>query len=411
MPVNDESPSSTSDSSLLDCSLQERALVNIDAHVFEVEKQHLEKTRIAPLIIEQSLKKDEVILKIDKFALTANNISYGVTGDLLGYWRFFPTQELSTAKALATSLLATNSLATSDWGRLPVMGYADVIASNSEQIKVGERVWGFMPMATHLKILAGRINETGFSDISPYREGLAPLYAAFERTSSNPFYAPENEDFEILLRGLFTTSWLVDDFMHDNQYFGASQYLITSASSKTSIALAFAIKQRGKQPAIGITSAANQQFVESLGCYQQVISYDEISRLNAEMPSILVDMAGSQTTLTAIHCHFTDQLRYSCRIGATHHNDMLPADLTTNNKLPGAMPTFFFAPAQLQKRSKDWGSRETMKQIGVSLLAYIEFCRSIITIEHTTDKSKIDAIYQRVLSGKADASIGQIVSL
>jgi hypothetical protein len=122
-------------------------------------------------------------------------------------------------------------------------------------------------------------------------------------------------------------------------------------------------------------------------------------------------MAGGKATLTAIHCHFTEQLRYSCRIGATHHNDMLPADISKNRGLPGAIPTFFFAPSQLKKRTKDWGSKETMKQIGYSLQGYIDFCRSVMSIEHTTDKNDIDAIYQRILSGTADASTGQIVSL
>jgi hypothetical protein len=374
-----------------DSSMQNKPLFDFEGHVFEVDKTDLQKTRITALNIKQSLIENEVILKVDKFALTANNISYAIAGDFLGYWRFFPAQD--------------------QWGRLPVIGFADVVASNSDQVKVGERVWGFMPMATHLKILAGRISDRGFSDISPHREGLAPLYAAFERVKSNPFYTTKNEDFEILLRGLLLTSWLVDDFMDDNQYFGASQYLITSASSKTSIALAFAVKKRGKHPAIGITSASNKQFVESLGCYDQVISYNEISNLNRDIPSILVDMAGSKTTLTAIHYHFTEQLRYSCRIGVTHHKDLLPAKLPENSGLPGAIPTIFFAPTQLKKRTNDWGRSETMEQIGISLLDYIKFCRSIMTIEHTTDKNDIDTIYQRVLSGQADASIGLIVSL
>lgn len=382
-------------------SKQDDSLLESEGYVFEVNKKHLESTRIATVNLQKPLAENEVILKVDKFALTANNISYGIAGDSLGYWRFFPTQEL----------LAENSEANSHWGRLPVMGFADVVASANSQIEVGERVWGFMPMATHVKILAGRIHNGGFSDISPYREGLAPLYSAFERVKSNPFYSARNEDFEILVRGLFTTSWLVDDYMDDNQYFGASQYLITSASSKTSIALAFSIKQRGKCPAIGITSANNMQFVESLGCYDHVISYDEVSSLNSDIPSIVVDMAGSKKTLTAIHCHFNEQLRYSCRIGATHHSEMLPADLTSANDLPGAVPTFFFAPTQLKKRVTDWGQNETMKQIGLSLLSYIEFCRTIVTIHHTTDKDELNAIYQEVLSGKADASIGQIVSL
>jgi hypothetical protein len=246
----------------------------------------------------------------------------------------------------------------------------------------------------------------GFSDVSAHREGLSPFYASFERIIHNPFYRAENEDFDILVRGLYTTSWLVDDFMADNQYFSASQYLITSASSKTSIALAFAIKERGELPSIGITSAANKLFVESLGCYQQVISYDEVSKIDGDVPSILVDMAGSQKTLTAIHKHFSEKLRYSCRVGVTHHEDQV-----VNDKLPGAKPIFFFAPTQLTKRTDEWGGRETMQQIGGSLLRYIEFCRSFMTVKHTKDKNQINTIYQAVLSGKADAAIGQVVSL
>jgi hypothetical protein len=373
-------------------------LLDFNGHVFEVNKTALDKTQITPLTIQQTLVENEVILKIDKFALTANNISYGITGEALGYWRFFPTSIQSKSSD-------------SEWGRLPVMGFATVISSNNDQIKLGEKVWGFLPMATHVKILAGKISDSGFSDVSPYREGLAPLYSAFERVKSNPFHSTKNEDFEMLVRGLFVTSWLVDDFMDDNQYFDASQYLITSASSKTSIALAFAVKKRGKLPCIGLTSSTNKAFVESLGCYDQVISYDEITNVNANIPSILVDMAGGKTTLTAIHCHFTAQLRYSCRIGATHHNDMLPADISKNNGLPGAVPTFFFAPTQLKKRTKEWGSNEMMKQIGYALLGYIDFCQSVMSIEYTTNSNDIDAIYQQILSGKADASTGQIVSL
>jgi hypothetical protein len=366
------------------------------AIAFEVAKNDLTNTRIVTVNLEEPLAENEVLLKVDKFALTANNISYGVAGDALGYWRFFPTSNETEQK---------------QWGRLPVMGFADVVSSNCESIEVGERVWGFMPMASHVKILAGRLSKTGFSDVSPYREGLAPLYSAFERVNTNPFYQAKNEDYDILLRGLFTTSWLVDDFMFDNNYFNAKQYLITSASSKTSIALAFAIQQRGERPAIGITSKANKDFVESLGCYQQVVSYDEISSLDASVASILVDMAGGKTTLSAIHHHFLQQLCYSCRIGATQHNDIDINDTLRFDNLPGAKPEFFFAPTQLKKRMVDWGAAETMTQMSRSLLSYIEFCRSIISIAHTTNVNQVESVYQQVLAGKADASVGQVISL
>lgn len=377
----------------------------IQAHVFEVEKTQLQNTRISSLNIKQTTVDNEVIFKVDKFALTANNITYGIAGNTLGYWRFFPTEDATN------NILEKNTLTEGLWGRLPVMGYAEVITSNCTQVSVGERVWGFMPMASHFKIIAGKISANGFSDISDHRAGLSPLYATFDRISTNPFYLQKNEDFEILVRGLFTTSWLIDDFMFDNQYFDAQQYLITSASSKTSIALAFAIKERRERSAIGITSATNKSFVEAIGCYDQVVSYEEIATLEASIASILVDMAGSQTALTAIHQHFNDQLRYSCRVGLTHHEDLISDNITDNNQLPGARPTFFFAPTQLQKRMAEWGSRETMAQISAALLRYIEFCRSIMTINHTTTTKEITLVYQSILSGTADASVGQVLSM
>ena len=364
--------------------------------VFEVTKSELHKTRLVPFNIDQALKENEVLLKVDKFALTANNISYGITGDILGYWQFFPTENLSEQ---------------TQWGRLPVMGFADVISSNCEHIKVGERVWGFLPMATHVKILAGRVSTSRFSDVSTCRESLSPFYSSFDRVKKNPFYQAKNEDYDILLRGLFTTAWLVDDFMFDHHYFKAQQYLITSASSKTSIALAFAIEQRGERSVIGITSDTNKNFVESLGCYQQVISYKEIASLNANIPSMLVDMAGGHKTLSAIHHHFAEQLCYSCQIGATQHQDINVNETQRFDNLPGAIPEFFFAPNQLKMRSVECGTRETMKQINSSLLRYIKFCRSIMTIEHTKDINQVDAVYQNVLAGTADASVGQIITL
>jgi len=377
---------------------QSRAPLSVNSHVFEVMKHDLAATRITPFSIAQTTNENEVILKIDKFALTANNISYGIGGETLGYWRFFPVDN-------------HDNQPDPHWGRLPVMGYAKVISSNTEEISVGERVWGFFPMASHVKITAGKFNKLSFSDVSKHREGLPPLYAAFDRVKNNPFYQPQNEDYEMLVRGLFTTSWLVDDFMDDNAYFNASQYLITSASSKTSIALAFAIQQRGKLPSIGITSPSNVDFVNSLGCYDQVITYEEVASLNPEVLSILVDMAGSATTLAKIHHHFNSQLRYSCRIGATHHTDLAMLNPDKQNELPGAVPTFFFAPTQFEKRKNDWGVDQLMLSIGKALHQYIDFCRTNIAIQHTTNTSHIDEIYQQVLSGTADASIGQIITL
>ena len=362
-------------------------MTKMTQYTFEVDKKKFGKTRLVEESIDSELTENEVLFKVDRFALTANNISYCLGGEVLGYWRFFPAED--------------------NWGRIPAMGYAQVIASSCADIKVGERVWGFFPMSSHLKIKAGHISPSTFSDVSQHREGLSPFYAQFTRASANPHYCQENEDLEMLLRGLFTTSWLVEDFMFENDHFGASQYLITSASSKTSIALAVAASERGTKQLIGLTSKGNKSFVESLGCYDQVLAYDEFASLDPQQGSILVDMAGSAKTLANLHQHFAEKMLYSCKIGATHIAELKGS----GEPLPGAKPIFFFAPTQIGKRSKEWGPAVLQQRIAESLLKFMQFSKSSIEVMRYEGPDAMEETFQKVLAGTAPPSQAFVLSL
>ena len=83
----------------------------------EVRKDQWSNTRVVTEPLPTDLSQNEVLLKVDSFALTANNISYAGAGDLLGYWGFFPGEE--------------------GWGRIPAMGWAEVIASAHPNIQLG----------------------------------------------------------------------------------------------------------------------------------------------------------------------------------------------------------------------------------------------------------------------------------
>lgn len=353
---------------------------------FEVRKDDWSKTRFLQETLSTELSQDEVLLKIDRFALTANNISYAGAGDLLGYWGFFPTE--------------------AGWGRIPAMAYADVIASNHESVAVGERVWGFFPMSTHLKITAGKVRADQFVDISEHRAEYAPAYSQFQRAAANPIYSPQREDQDSLLRGLFMTSWLAEDFMQDNDCFGANHYLITSASSKTSIALAFAVRERGQQHSVGLTSPGNRAFCEQLGCYDRVICYDEIATLDGSQPAVVVDMAGSAQVISELHHHYAEAMKYSCQVGATHYEEMGAVE-----GLPGAKPEFFFAPSQIQKRSEEWGPQELQQRLGKGFTGFREFCDSWLQIKRGAGESAVAETYQTVLSGSASPNTGLILSL
>lgn len=354
--------------------------------VLEVRRDDWAITRIVHAPLPESLADGQILFKVDRFAVTSNNISYAGSGDALGYWRFFPAE--------------------AGWGRIPAMGWADVVASAHPEVAVGERVWGFFPFGTHLLVNAGKVKRGAFADVSPHREGLAPVYAQFDRAAANPLWEPDREDQDSLLRGLFMTSWLVEDFLNVNDGFAARDCLITSASSKTSIALAHAVKTRGQLESVALTSPRNVDFCRGLGCYDRVLSYADIGGLDASRPVVLVDMAGSAEIIAAAHHRFADNMKYSCRIGATHYTAA-----GSVHGLPGATPTFFFAPHHIQTRSAELGGAELMIQLGTAYAGFRVFCDSWLRVEVSRGPDAAERVYREVLAGSSNPAVGHVVSM
>src|SRR5437899_1819041 len=83
---------------------------------------------------------------------------------------------------------------------------------------------------------------------------------------------------------------LADDYLAENEMFGAKGVMLSSASSKTAFGLAHLLHARGNIKVIGLTSASNIAFVQSLGCYDEVVTYDHLTSLPANTPVAYVDM-------------------------------------------------------------------------------------------------------------------------
>jgi hypothetical protein len=308
-------------------------------------------------------------------------------GRLLGYLEFFPMD-------------------TSDdpWRRIPVMGHGEIIESAHPDIAVGGRYFGFFPMSSE-HVMAAELRGGGVWDAGLHRERHAATYRQFADVLRDPNYNRSREDVVALLRGLFITSFLVEDFLQDNRNFGASSILVTSASSKTSIALGFCLRQRGTR-SIGLTSARNLDTVRGLGCYDRVITYDDVAALDAGLSSVIVDMAGNGELLGSIHRHFGDNLRYSCMVGGTHRDAQpRPADM------PGPQPQFFFAPSQIEKRSKEWGAGEVMARVGRAFQEFAGFAEAWLNVVECAGPEAVDRGYIEVLDGKSAPTSGLILSL
>jgi len=353
---------------------------------FLVQRNEWRTCRVTSGPLPDALAPGQVLFRVERFALTANNITYALTGDMLGYWRFFPAED--------------------PWGRLPVMGFADVVRSAHPEVADGERVFGFFPMSTHLLIDATTVQAASFLDGAAHRSGTALAYRQYLRTTQDALYDAAHEDTLMLLRGLFLTSFLVDDYLADNGDCGARAFVLSSASSKTAIALAFQLAQRQAGRVIGLTSPRNRTFVEGLGCYDQVVPYTDVSTLDASTPTVFVDHAGDPAVVTAVHGHFGNSLQHSGVVGATHWNAGPPAQ-----DLPGPTPTFFFAPSQLDKRTADWGPAELQRRLGEAWRRFVTFTGRWLEVVRGSGPAAVERVYREVLEGRAQPAQGHVLSL
>lgn len=321
-----------------------------------------------------------------RFALTANNISYALSGEAIGYWRFFPDAE-------------------DGWGCVPVWGFGEVVESRAEGVAVGDCYWGFFPMASDLVMAPSRISASGITDGIEHRRELPYVYNMYARTNDDPAPLAAVPDLRSLLFPLLTTSFVLDDYIADNGGFGATQVIIGSASSKTAFGLAHYLRQRGEQPVIGLTSPRNVGFVDGLGLYDRVVAYDAVGTLDPDIASVFVDMSGDGDVVAAVHRHFGDRVKASIGVGATHWGaGRAPRDL------PGARPAFFFAPAQIAKRDQDWGAGMLMRRAVEANIAACATLSARMALTEATGAGAIAAAYAEMVAGKTPPDRGVILA-
>ncbi len=355
----------------------------------QVRKDKLTETRLVTTD-DAPLATGQVRVRVEHFALTSNNITYAAFGDAMSYWQFWPTGE-------------------DGWGIVPVWGFATVTQSLHPGVAVGERLYGYWPMAGSAVLQPDRLTEAGFTDAAPHRAGLHVVYNQLLRCNRDPFYTPDSEGPQALLRPLFVTSWLIDDFMADNDFFGANVMLLSSASSKTAYGTAFQLAQRPGVEVIGLTSPANKAFCEGLGCYTRVLTYDQLDQVAADAACVYVDFAGNAALRQQIHTRFA-QLKYSCSIGGTHVEQLGGA-----KDLPGPRATLFFAPAQIKKRNADWGAAELGKRLVQAWQAFsaraTDAAAPWLAVQEHKGPQAVQAAYAQVLQGKGDPRTGHMLSL
>ena len=356
------------------------------------------------------LAPDQVLVEIAKFAFTANNVTYARLGDQIAYWRFFP--------------------AAGGWGCIPVWGLGKVVRSRHPEVPEGERVYGYFPMATHLVLQPGALRGARFVDESEHRRELPRTYNEYVLIDRDAGYDRLHEDAHLVLRPLFSLSFFCAEHLKEERFFGARRVLISSASSKTALGLAFllarehspdvAIHSPEERAALrllaggrsrdveilGLTSSKNLDFVARRGVYDRVLAYEGVSSLT-DAPTVFVDIAGDARVRAAVHHALRDSLRHSLRAGFTHGDALgsVEADL------PGPAPQLFFTPDHILRRRKEWGAETLRARLAEAWHGFLDYVAPWLVIERAIGRRGVEQVYREVLDGKTPPEKAHLLSI
>jgi hypothetical protein len=355
---------------------------------FLVDRDDFRTTRVVEFA-PAPLHEGEVRLRVDAFGFTANNITYAAAGDMIGYWTFFPAPDAGDDV---------------NWGRVPVWGFADVVESQCDGVSEGERLFGYLPMSTELVIRPKHLSTGSLADGTAHRAALPPVYNNYERCADASGYRADLEAEQMVYRPLFFTSFLIDDFLADNGFFGAGTVVLASASSKTAFGTAHLLRAREGVTVVGLTSPGNLGFVEGLGCYDRVVAYDDITSLPSG-PAVLVDMSGSAAVVRAVHEQYGDDLVHSAMVGITHWEERLGSGAA----LPGPSPTVFFAPSQIEKRREEWGPGVIEARLGAAWRPFVEQVSGWIDIQHGSGVDAVRDVYLQMLENRTSPDTAHVL--
>ena len=339
---------------------------------------------------ETPLAQGEVEARVDSFAMTANNVTYAALGKPIGlfdngkgYWDFF-------------------SPGGEGPGRVPVWGFATITRSTAEGVAEGEEIYGFFPMASHVRLTPGRVNAGGFMDVAGHREGMPAVYDHYLRVAALGDFDEADRDWWPVFRPLYLTGWLIADQFEDEDDFGVRQVLVASASSKTAIGFAHAMNQRDRRPKlIGLTSPRGRDFLADAGLYDELVLYDDIKSLDPTIPSAFVDIAGDGQLTAALHRHFGEALKLNLVVGKAHW------DSGPGQRFPAVG---FFAPARVAKRSKEWGPGDFQSRMAAAWTHFLGDARKLFRIEASGGPDAALAAYRDAVAGHADPRVGILIS-
>ena len=124
------------------------------------------------------------------------------------------------------------------------------------------------------------------------------------------------------------------------------------------------------------------------------------------MPAAYVDMSGDVNLKTRLHNLMQDNMVESCLVGVSHWENRGDA-----GALPGAKPSFFFAPGRIAKRDKEWGPGIAWSKAMAASAEVATTIKDDLELQWVHGTDELSKIWLELLDNNVPANRGLMVSL
>lgn len=308
------------------------------------------------------LDDGQTLVRVDAFALTANTMTYATSSEAYGFWELFPSDEAGM-------------------GRLPAWGTGTVVASRSLTAVAGTVLFGFFPMASHL-VVTPAPTRTGVRDAAGHRRGVHPAYNRYRDVTG---WAEEDLVREMLLRPVHLLAFVVAEHLREHGVWGATDVIVTSASSKAGAGLAHALRHHGLRRT-GVTATGRTGLVGGWGLFERVVSYEEAGDLATAGKAVVIDVAGDEVVLSRIVDGLGGGAAGVLRVGTTHGGGSGDGEL-------------FFAPSHIERLVGLWGAASFEERFAAELDAFARVSARWLRTRLQVGQAGAAAAYRELAAG------------
>ena len=273
----------------------------------------------------------------------------------------------------------------------------------------GEQVYGYFPMASHLVMEPSAMHGARFLDAAEHRRRLPKTYNEYVLTNRDLNYDRVHEDHYLVLRPLFSLSFFCAEYLKEERFFGAKRILISSASSKAALGLAFLLAQARSNDVeiIGMTSSANLNFVVRQRIYDDVVAYDSVSSLS-HTPTVFVDLSGDTKTRAAVHHALGDTPEAQRKRGL---HSLGYARYTRDRPAGACAEAVLYTGSNRIRRRREWGAEILKARLSAAWQAFLGYVAPWLVIELTAGRCGVERTYREVLDGRTPPERAHLLAI